>query len=335
MGPRAGWLAHGLAIVLDTSGIGTPQVGARFGFAPALSVTLWLVLAVYAIESRFVPLPGVRRSLALLGHHRGEPGLVLSRRHETAPGVAVAAGALDPRHRLLWPVRRGRASCGAADQRGTRDARAAQRHQPAPLGLPLLRLEKLTFRFVAAGFVVLSAALLLGWWFASPWRWDHKAVFSVLAWAVFAGLLAGRRVFGWRGRMATRWLYTGAALLLLGYVGSRFVLEVVLERAVMSSHARRREARMKYLLILLRDPGRGVVPARLRAGTWPPRFEAPQQQGARPADGRVRPLRRAPAGQRGGDGQRRARLLQRGSSPGRTGVKPHSLICHSANGRLP
>ena len=34
---------------------------------------------------------------------------------------------------------------------------------PAPLGLPLLRLEKLTFRFVVAGFVVLSATLLLGW----------------------------------------------------------------------------------------------------------------------------------------------------------------------------
>jgi len=37
---------------------------------------------------------------------------------------------------------------------------------------------------------------------------------------------------GWRGRQATRWLYSGAALLLLGYVGSRFVLEVVLGRSV-------------------------------------------------------------------------------------------------------
>jgi ABC-type uncharacterized transport system permease subunit len=44
-------------------------------------------------------------------------------------------------------------------------------------------------------------------------------------------LLAGRVAFGWRGRRATRWLYVGAVLLLLGYVGSRFVLEVVLKRA--------------------------------------------------------------------------------------------------------
>ena len=64
------------------------------------------------------------------------------------------------------------------------------------------------------------------------WRWDHKTVFSLLAWGVFAALLVGRRQRGWRGRRATRWLYAGAALLLLGYAGSRFVLEVLLGRAV-------------------------------------------------------------------------------------------------------
>ncbi len=96
--------------------------------------------------------------------------------------------------------------------------------------MPLLRLERLTFRFVGAGFVVLSAAIVLGFWFSDHWRWDHKSVFSILGWLVFAGLLAGRRAFGWRGRKATRGVYAGAALLLLAYVGSRFVLEVVLHR---------------------------------------------------------------------------------------------------------
>jgi ABC-type uncharacterized transport system permease subunit len=37
-------------------------------------------------------------------------------------------------------------------------------------------------------------------------------------------------VFGWRGRQALRWLYAGTGLLLLAYVGSRFVIEVLLER---------------------------------------------------------------------------------------------------------
>ena len=80
-------------------------------------------------------------------------------------------------------------------------------------GMPLLRLERLTFQFVAAGFATLSATLVLGWWFAEPWRWDHKTVFSLLGWFVFAGLLAGRHAFGWRGRRAAGWLYAGAALL--------------------------------------------------------------------------------------------------------------------------
>jgi ABC-type uncharacterized transport system permease subunit len=100
-------------------------------------------------------------------------------------------------------------------------------------GMPLMLLERLTFRFVDAGFLVLTAALLLGILTTVQWRWaDHKAVFSLLAWVVFAALLVGRRMRGWRGRQATRWLYAGALLLLLAYVGSRFVLEVLLGRAV-------------------------------------------------------------------------------------------------------
>jgi ABC-type uncharacterized transport system permease subunit len=99
-------------------------------------------------------------------------------------------------------------------------------------GVPLLTLERLTFRFVGGGFVLLSATLLAGALFnETGWRWDHKSIFSVLAWCAFALLLLGRARFGWRGRKAVRILYTGSLLLLLAYVGSRFVLEVVLGRA--------------------------------------------------------------------------------------------------------
>ena len=45
---------------------------------------------------------------------------------------------------------------------------------------------------------------------------------------MFALLLVGRSRFGWRGRHAVHLIYAGAALLLLAYAGSRFVLEVVM-----------------------------------------------------------------------------------------------------------
>jgi ABC-type uncharacterized transport system permease subunit len=226
----AGWIAHAVAICVDIAGIGSDVVAARFGFAPALSMTVWLVLAVYLIETRFVPLPGARRVLAVLG--------VL---------VVIVAwlfpGEVRPQVASRWaPVHwvLGIASYGlfgaavlhaAMLNRAERQMRtAAMSAAGSGAGMPLLRLERMTFRFVGAGFVALSAAIVLGTWFAHPWRWDHKTVFSMLGWLVFAGLLAGRRAFGWRGAVATRGVYGGAALLLLAYVGSRFVLEVLLHR---------------------------------------------------------------------------------------------------------
>ena len=224
------FVAHAVAIVVDISGLSSNVEIARFGFAPALSMTVWLVLAVYLVESRFVPLPGARRVLALLG-------IVVVALAWSFPGEVRPQ--VDSRWAPLhWAL--GIASYGlfgAAVLHAVMLNRAERQMRPsagaiaAPRGMPLLQLERMTFRFVGAGFIVLSAALVLGAWFAHPWRWDHKTVFSVLGWLVFAGLLAGRRAFGWRGPVATRGVYVGAGLLLLAYVGSRFVLEVLLHRA--------------------------------------------------------------------------------------------------------
>jgi ABC-type uncharacterized transport system permease subunit len=225
-----GWIMQGVSIVIDVAGIGSDRPGARFGFAPALSITLWLVLAVYELESRFVPLAGARRALASLG----AAVVVLA---WLFPGQVhpQTASVWAPLHWLLGVASYGLFGVAVLHalllNRAERQLRRApQLSDPASHGVPLLRLERLTFRFVGAGFVVLSAAIVLGIWFSDHWRWDHKAVFSVLGWLVFAGLLAGRSAFGWRGPRATRVVYAGAALLLLAYVGSRFVLEVVLHR---------------------------------------------------------------------------------------------------------
>jgi ABC-type uncharacterized transport system permease subunit len=232
----AGWLLHFLFLVLDISGWGQDLPGARFGFAPVLSITIWLVIAVHTVESRFVPLPTVRLVLAPAGALTVLvaalfPGELLAYSSPLAPlhfalgvgsygllGAAVLHASMLDRAESRLRVRKGPGSAA----RGLFDG---------AFGMPLLQLERLTFRFVEAGFMVLTATLVLGLLTTVQWRWDHKTVFSLLGWAVFAALLAGRRLRGWRGRHATRWLYAGAALLLLAYVGSRFVLEVLVNRS--------------------------------------------------------------------------------------------------------
>lgn len=223
-----GWLMHLGLLALDIGGWGQPLPGARLGFAPVLSMTVWLVIGVHTVESRFVPLPAVRRWLALAG-------VLAVLIAATFPGEPRQyASPLAPLHFVLGVASYG--LFGAAVLHGVMLDAAERRlrlrsHGPAgAFGMPLLQLERLTFRFVEAGFAVLSATLVLGVVTASPWRWDHKIVFSLLGWLVFAALLVGRRLRGWRGRRATRWLYAGAVLLLLAYAGSRFVFEVLLGR---------------------------------------------------------------------------------------------------------
>jgi ABC-type uncharacterized transport system permease subunit len=63
-----------------------------------------------------------------------------------------------------------------------------------------------------------------------PLKFNHKVVFGILSWCIYAALLAGRRIYGWRGQLALRWTLAGFLALLLAYVGSKFVVEVILHR---------------------------------------------------------------------------------------------------------
>lgn len=224
------WLLHAATLACGLAG-GQPH----FGFAPALSVTAWLVLTVYAVESRLYPDLNVRRVLAVLG----AVAVLLAIAFPGSP-LHVSASPWLPLHLALGIASYG--LFGAAVVHAWLMSRAEkqirQASAPADGGVPLLTLERLTFRFVTGGFVLLTATLVAGLVFSEAlygasvrgWKWDHKTVFSVLAWITFGVLLLGRARFGWRGRAATRVLYMGSVLLLLAYVGSRFVLEVVLHR---------------------------------------------------------------------------------------------------------
>lgn len=98
---------------------------------------------------------------------------------------------------------------------------------------PLTLTESLMFQMIGAGFVLLTAAILIGFLFVDnvfAQHLIHKTVLSIAAWGVFGALLFGRWRYGWRGRRAVRMTLAGMFLLLLAFFGSRFVLELVLKR---------------------------------------------------------------------------------------------------------
>ncbi len=104
---------------------------------------------------------------------------------------------------------------------------------------PLLTMEQLLFRIIGSGFVLLTLALVSGMLFSEqvfgkPFSFQHftqhKTVFALISWCTYAALLAGRRLYGWRGRTAVVLSLVGFGMLLLAYVGSKIVLELLLHR---------------------------------------------------------------------------------------------------------
>ncbi len=224
------WLLHGFLLFAGLTG-----QEARFGFAPALSLSAWLVGLVYAIEGYIYP----QFKKPWLTSILGAACVLLA---VLFPGATLNpnASAWLPLHFALGIASYGLFAIAVAHAWLMTRAEARVRSAAdAQTGMPILTMERLTFRFVTVGFVLLSATLLAGLLFGSQLyggahalQWNHKTIFAFLSWLTFAVLMVGRTRFGWRGRQAVRVLYMGSGLLLLAYVGSRFVMEVVLGRTL-------------------------------------------------------------------------------------------------------
>lgn len=231
-------LGHGALLAVLVFGGGE----FRFGFALALSATLWLTVLILWLEGFFVPLRGLQplvlpaAAVALLlpllfpgvAVQAAERGVAL-RLHLLVAILAYSLLTIAALHAVLMAALDRQLHAGAAGA----GPGVSRLFRQAP---SLLAMERLLFRLIGAGFVLLTATVLTGvlfseYLFGRALRFEHKTVFALAAWLVFGGLLAGRVVFGWRGRVALRWTLAGFTMLLLAYVGSRFVVEVILSRA--------------------------------------------------------------------------------------------------------
>jgi ABC-type uncharacterized transport system permease subunit len=207
----------------------------RFNFAIALSVMLWLAIALLLDRELLRPhggfaghRPAGGGGSALLpvlfssAHVLANAGSPAFRLHFLMAMLAYSLFTLAALHALLM----------ATAEKGLHRGRIS----PLLAGLPpLLTMEALLFRLIHVAFVLLTLTLISGVFFSETLfgkalSFNHKTLFAFLSWLIFAALLAGRHLRGWRGRIALRWTLAGFVALLLAYVGSRFVLEVILGR---------------------------------------------------------------------------------------------------------
>ncbi|MHB8744135.1 MAG: cytochrome C assembly family protein [Sulfuricaulis sp.] len=100
---------------------------------------------------------------------------------------------------------------------------------------PMQTMENIMFQMIGIGFALLTLTVVSGAFFSQalfgePLKFTHHMILAVMAWVVYAILLIGRWRLGWRGRVAVHWTLGGFVLLVLGYFGSKFVLEILLKR---------------------------------------------------------------------------------------------------------
>ncbi|OIN00804.1 ABC transporter permease [Polynucleobacter sp. QLW-P1DATA-2] len=220
----------------------TPQ-GFIFGFAQDLSLIAWVGLAFYWFQSWFLPISSLRWLAILFA-------LVCSLLPNLFPGTLISPKAVsDPwfkGHFIVATISVGLLSLAAMhamlmsvqDRALHRqlaivpDSRLSHWLEDLP---PLMTMESLLFNLLYVGFALLSLTVFSGLLFSQtlfgkPLVFDHKTIFALISWFLFAGLLLARWRVGLRGRAAVRWVLSAYTALLLAYVGSRFVLEVILQR---------------------------------------------------------------------------------------------------------
>lgn len=225
-------LALHLLLLVDT--VANPA-GLNLGVGNALSAIIWLAGLIYWLGSFRYRLEVLQAPLALLAavavlaplalpstHVLGNTGLLAFRVHLFIALLAYSLFTIAALHAALMAVV---------------EKRLHNVNQPGVVANlpPLLTLESLLFRIIGVGFVLLTLTLVSGMMFSEelfhePMQFNHKTIFAILSWLVYAALLSGRRLWGWRGRIAIRWTLAGFVMLVLAYIGSKFVLEILLRR---------------------------------------------------------------------------------------------------------
>lgn len=216
---QAGWVVHTLALVVRWVERGRPPLGTLVeamsvvGWAAVL-FTLWAerqyrvkvlgafvlpLVTVFGVSSAWLPsglvdlAPALRNAWIWV--------------HVTLAMLGISAFVLNFAGGLMYLLQE----------------RQLKAKRPGTLyyRLPSLEtLDRMTYRTLTLGFPFLTLGLFLGaLWARTAWgglfTFDPLAIFSFVAWLVYAATLSGRAVAGWRGRRAAYCAVVGFGVLLL------------------------------------------------------------------------------------------------------------------------
>lgn len=224
------------ALLLHAFLVWSPLLGSNillFQFGNALSMIAWLMLLIYCGGSFFYQLKGLQillyplaalaLFLSLIFPGNGTMPLLYNPHLILHVGTSILAYCLFAIATLL-------AILIILLERDLHRHRMSALMHFLP---PLLSLEKLMFQTIVIGFILLTLAVAGGAFFSEllfyqPFRWTHKSVFGIVAWLIYALLLWLRFSRSWRGQRAAWWIIVGFASLMLAYVGSKFIIEIIL-----------------------------------------------------------------------------------------------------------
>jgi ABC-type uncharacterized transport system permease subunit len=223
---------HGMLVY---SGVLSDE-GLNLGVSNSISLIIWLTVAIYWLASLAVPglasIQGLWAPVALVAvvlqaivpshylvRHGGDPLFTL---HFAIAMLAYSLFIVATMHAVVM----------LAEQKWLHRGILPPFLRSLP---PLLEMEALLFRILFAAFVLLTLTVVSGLFFSEqvfgkPLQATHKTVFGIISWLIFGSLLWGRYFRGWRGKRAVYLTLWGFAALLLAYLGSKFVLEIILHR---------------------------------------------------------------------------------------------------------
>lgn len=231
------------ALMLGLAGVGLHTVvlyqnlfvvsGLNLSFFNALSLLTWLIAVLVLLAALFQPVENLGIAVLPLAAMALSLEIAFPSTHaivENLPATLRLHIAISVLSYSLLSIAAGQAILLAVQNRHLHNKRPGGFIRALP---PLETMESLLFQMIAVGFVLQSISLLTGMIYLENMfaqHLVHKTVLSIAAWLVFATLLIGRWRFGWRGRKAIRWTLSGFVTLLLAYLGSKWVLEILLQR---------------------------------------------------------------------------------------------------------